>query len=151
MVSYVYRKLNLTDAEMIMGMNQDFREGFVTLDGIRNFLKKDENWIFAATDEKHIIGFAYGYELCRLDGKGTMLYLHEVGVLKCFQRQGIGYRLLTELKNACKIKNICKIFLMTSQKNVAANALYQKLNGKFASESNGRDSCYYFSVLDNDG
>ena len=81
MVSYECRKLDLTDAEMIMRMNQDFRKDFVTLDGIRNFLKKDENWMFAAVDGERIIGFVYGYELCHFDGKGTMLYLHEVGVM----------------------------------------------------------------------
>lgn len=147
MVSYECRKLDLTDAEMIMRMNRDFRKDFVTLDGIRNFLKKDENWMFAAVDGERIIGFVYGYELCRFDGKGTMLYLHEVGVMECFWRQGIGYGLFTELKNACKAKNICKIFLATSQNNVAANALYRKLNGEFSPESNGQDSCYYFPVM----
>ena len=148
MVTYVCRKLDQADAEMVMGMNQDFRKNFVTLSGIREFLKKNENWMFAAIEGERIIGFAYGYELCRLDGKGTMLYLHEVGVMERFWRQGIGYRLITELKHACKAKNICKIFLTTSQNNVAANALYRKLNGQFSSESDGQDSCYYFPVME---
>lgn len=73
------------------------------------------NWIFTCIEEKQIIRFAYEYELNRLDDKGNMLYIHEVGVLPRYQRQGIGLQTLSDIKNLCNITGICRFFLFTQK------------------------------------
>lgn len=143
-MEYSCRKLGIEDLELVMGMNRDFREGFVCRENALQFLVNPDNWLYAAVSEDRIIGFAYGYELRRLDNRGNMLYIHEVGVMERYQRQGVGYRMMSQLKSACREKGICKCFLFTCQNNAGANALYQKLGGAVSSESLGMDTNYYF-------
>lgn len=145
-MEYICRKLSINDINIVMDMNKNYREDFICHDNALAFLKNHYNWIFAAIYDNVIIGFAYGYELNRLNDIGNMLYIHEVGVMEQYQRQGIGYRMMTELKDACKEKKICRYFLSTYQNNVGANALYRKLGGECSLESNGSDTSYYFQI-----
>jgi ribosomal protein S18 acetylase RimI-like enzyme len=109
-------------------------------------LSNPANWLFAAVGDGAVIGFAYGYELGRLDGNGRMLYIHEVGVTEPCRRQGVGCRLMTELKAACKKAGIAKYFLSAYQSNAAANALYRKLGCEVSAESGGNDTMYYLKT-----
>lgn len=145
-MEYVCRRLSTRDADLVMGMNENFRPGFVERDAVLRFLNGPDNWLFAAVMEKTVIGFAYGYALSRLDGGGKMLYLHEVGVMEACQRRGVGTRLLRELKQACKRENIARYFLFTCQNNGGANALYRKVGGELGRDSQGRDVVYFFQV-----
>ncbi|OZV10485.1 hypothetical protein CIW83_20135 [Tissierella sp. P1] len=111
-----FRKLGLSDLDIVLQMEKDFRNGFIDGENARQFLLNPNNWIFACVQEGKIIGFAYGYELNRLDSKGNMLYIHEVGVLPEYQRQGIGFQMLTDIKNLCKLMGICRFFLFTQKK-----------------------------------
>lgn len=92
-----------------------------------------------------LIGFAYGYELNRLNSIGNMLYIHEVGVLPEFQRQGIGKQILCRIKSLCKLTGICRFFLFTEKSNQAACALYELTGGKPAHND---DISYFFTELD---
>jgi ribosomal protein S18 acetylase RimI-like enzyme len=58
-----------------------------------------------------------------------MMYLHEIDVLPSYQRQGIGTALIEELKRICRTEGITKMWLGTSESNIAAMALYQKTGG----------------------
>ena len=141
-----FRRLTVDHLEMVLEMNRNFREGFIEEDSAQRFLKDPQNWIFAAIHEDSVIGFAYGYELNRLDRKQNMLYIHEVGVMEAYQRKGVGYKMMCELLQECKRQNICKCFLTTYQNNVGANALYRKLGGLVPEESQGNDTVYYFPI-----
>lgn len=143
-MEYICRRLSEKDIEMVMEMNKNFREGFVCYNNALIFLKNKSNWIFAAVCNEVIIGFAYGYELNRLNDIGNILYLHEVGVMDNYRKQGVGYRMMSELKLECKDKKICRYFLSTYQNNAGANALYKKLGGIVSDESQGNDTNYIF-------
>ena len=95
---------------------------------------------------KKIIGFAYGYELNRLDGKGNMLYIHEVGVLPEYHRQGIGFQILSGIKNICRSTGMCRFFLFTQKQNIAACALYEKAGGTKTSDTDNNDVTYFFNL-----
>lgn len=143
-----YRKLNISDLELVLQMNEDFRNGFISEDNARQFLLNPMNWIFACIQDKKIIGFVYGYELNRLDNKGNMLYIHEVGVLPQYQRQGIGFQILTNIKNICKLIGISRFFLFTQKHNIAACALYEKAGGEKTSGAYDGDVTYFFNKFD---
>jgi ribosomal protein S18 acetylase RimI-like enzyme len=145
-MDYICRKLSAGDIDLVVGMNRNFRPDFVNRESAAEFLSNPANWLFAAVDGGAVIGFAYGYELSRLDGAGRMLYIHEVGVTEARQRQGIGYRMMTELKAVCKQVGIGKYFLSAYQSNVAANALYRKLGCAVSAESGGNDTMYYLKI-----
>jgi len=143
-----FKKLHLSDLQLVMQMNEDFRTGFAFEENARQFLTNPMNWIFSCIQEGKIIGFAYGYELNRLDNKGNMLYIHEVGVLPQYHRQGIGFQLLTGVKYLCKLTGICRFFLITQKHNVAACALYEKAGGQKTLGSYDDDVTYFFNKLD---
>ena len=141
-----YRRLTIDDLAMAMVMNRDFREGFAEESSLRAFLCDPDCWLFAAVEDRRIIGFAYGYALQRLNTQRKMLYIHEVGVLDDCQRQGIGSRLMKELMKACEAEHICKMFLVCYQNNAGANALYRKAGGETMAESQGMDTVYWFQI-----
>lgn len=142
-----FRKLSLSDLYIVLQMEKDFRNGFIVEENARQFLLNSNNWIFACIQGKRIIGFAYGYEMNRLDNKGNMLYIHEVGVLPEYQRQGIGFKILTDIKNLCKLTGICRFFLFTQKSNIAACALYEKAGGEKTSDENDNVT-YFFNKFD---
>lgn len=144
-----YRKLHLSDVELVLQMNKDFRNDFIFVENARQFLLNPMNWIFACIQDKRIIGFAYGYELTRLDNKGNMLYIHEVGVLNEFQRQGIGYQILTDIRNICRLLGISRFFLFTQKHNVAACKLYEKAGGVKTTNAYDDDVTYFFNQFEN--
>lgn len=139
-------KLSLADISMVLNMNEDFRQGFMEESSAGSFLADESNWIFAAVRQQRIIGFAYGYQLPRLDQKGDMLYIHEVGVMDEFQESGIGTRLMNELKDACARRDMCRYFLITGHENIGANKLYKKCGGQVSPDSHGKDIVYHFHV-----
>ena len=141
-----YRRLTAADFSMALNMNRDFRESFAKEESLRAFLGDPDCWLFAAVQENRVIGFAYGYALQRLNTQRKMLYIHEVGVLDDWQRQGIGTRLMEELLKACEAEHICKMFLTCYQNNAGANALYRKAGGKCCDESQGEDTVYWFPI-----
>lgn len=125
-----YRRLTINDLDRVIKMNEDFRENFVSEESCWLFLNDPKNWIYACLLNEKIIGFAYGYELNRLDQNGNMLYIHEVGILETYQNKGIGLQLMKDLKDLCKKKGICRMFLITQKHNMAACKLYEKVGEK---------------------
>lgn len=142
----IYRPLSLADLDMLLEMNQNFREGFVSLQGAEAFLSKQDNLFFAAVKDNTVIGFAFGYRLNRLDSNRTMLYIHEVGVMDAWQRQGVGFHMMNALKQWCKENTVGKMFLTCYQNNIGANKLYRKLGGEVPAESQGNDTVYFFPI-----
>lgn len=141
-----FKKLTLQDLPLALAMNRDFRAGFAEEESLRLFLANPDCWLFAAMAENRIVGFAYGYALQRLNTERKMLYIHEVGVLEEYQRQGIGTQLILKVKEACRAENICKMFLCCYQNNRGANALYRKTGGQTCAESRGEDTVYWFQI-----
>lgn len=144
MASRSFRKLTISDLQFVLQMEEDFRSNFVCIENVRLFLSDSANWIFACIENNRIIGFAYGYELNRLNDIGNMLYIHEVGVLPEFQRQGIGRQILNGIKSLCKLSGICRFFLFTEKSNLAACALYELIGGEPAHND---DIAYFFNNL----
>ena len=140
------RRLTIDDMELILRMNQTFREGMICCKNAEVFLKNPRNWLYAAVCTEEIVGFAYGYALERLDSKGNMLYINEVGVAESFQRQGIGFHMMECLMQCCREEGITRCFLAAHQNNPGANALYRKLGGEVSPDSLGQDTCYYFRL-----
>lgn len=139
-----YRRLTPSDLPLALGMNADFRAGFADRAAVERFLADGKNLLFAAISGGRVVGFAYGYRMARLDGAADMIYIHEVGVVEAMQRRGVGTAMLGALLDEARREGICKVFLITSRANVAANALYRRAGGEPGAESNGDDVCYFF-------
>ena len=152
----IYKKLGIADLRLVVDMGKNFRASFIVEESARQFLLNPQNWLFVCIEREEstyvktekVIGFAYGYELNRLDNSGNMLYIHEVGVLPEYQRQGIGTEILRSITALCKLTGICKFFLNTQKSNTAAMALYEKSGGKpSVSTQHGDNSVvFYFNT-----
>jgi ribosomal protein S18 acetylase RimI-like enzyme len=136
-----FRKLSVSDLPLVLQLEKDYRSNFICIENAKLFLSNSSNWIFACIEDERIIGFAYGYELNRLNDAGNMLYIHEIGVQPEFQGQGIGKQIFNGIKSLCKVQGICKIFLVTEKSNVAACSLYESVGGK---SDRSDDILYYF-------
>lgn len=66
------RRLQIKDLNLVLQMDKDFRGDFICEENARQFLLNPMNWIFACIKENQIVGFAYGYELQRLDDQGNI-------------------------------------------------------------------------------
>jgi len=151
-----YKKLGISDLRLVVDMGKNFRSSFIVEENARQFLLNPQNWLFACIEEDDgaykkteiIIGFLYGYELNRLNADGNMLYIHEVGVLPDYQRQGVGTELLQNITMLCKLTGICKFFLITRKSNTAAMALYEKSGGKpvVDTEHGDMNVVFYFNI-----
>lgn len=85
---------------------------------VTNFKPKISNTIVAEVDKK-IVGFLYYKTIDKVE-----LEIHELYILKEYQGQGLGKKLINYLLELNK--NISKVFLWVLEKNVPAIYFYKK-------------------------
>ena len=131
------RRLREGDEEVAIRVVEDLKFVMDEIVGVsmdpaymRGFLADDRNYLIIATVEEQPAGFVLGYELPRVDGPRSMMFLHEIGVEETHRRKGIGRALIEELKRCCVARGCCKMFVPTSASNKAAMALYRSADGK---------------------
>jgi len=73
-------------------------------------------------------GFAYAYELQRLDGN-SMLFLYSIDVAPEYRRRGIATALLLHLRQAAGQGRMKKLFAIADRSNEAAVAFYRATGG----------------------
>ena len=140
-----YRRLTVSDLEMIVRLNVTYRDGFARWENACAFLTHPQNWLFACVEDGRILAFCQGYECMRLNDVGGLLYIHEFAVPPEFRRQGIGKTMLDMLKILCRLSGIRRIFLVTQRSNLPAAALYEAARGRPAHRD---DMVYVFDDLD---
>ncbi|TET23892.1 MAG: GNAT family N-acetyltransferase [Candidatus Stahlbacteria bacterium] len=93
-------------------------------------LKKETNYLLASYLDGTFAGFLYAYELDRLEQDKPMMFFYSIDVLPEFRQQGIGKRLIKELKRICTDRNVSKMYVLTDEENEAAMRLYRSTGGK---------------------
>jgi ribosomal protein S18 acetylase RimI-like enzyme len=96
----------------------------------RTLLTDKETYVLAAYFDGELAGFLIGYELRRLDTSRPMMLLYTIDVLPRFQRRGVGKKLVNELKQLCVRIGVLKMFVITSESNPSAMALYRSTRGQ---------------------
>ncbi|MCL2404206.1 MAG: GNAT family N-acetyltransferase [Defluviitaleaceae bacterium] len=140
----IYRKLTISDLPLLMQLRDENPDFSVSEDNARQFLSNSKNWFFACIQENQIIGHSFGYEQENFTCSGNRLYIHGFGVSPKYRREGIGTGILSGIKEACKLLNIYKIFLITEKSNIAACGLYEKLGGTNHPSCTKDDARVYF-------
>lgn len=92
------------------------------------FISDKNAYGFIARDEDKIVGFAYGYTLLRPDGKQDF-YLHAIDIMKEYQGNGYGTKLMNFIKEYIKEIGCRKMFLITNKSNISACKCYEKAGG----------------------
>lgn len=93
-------------------------------------LANQTNYLLAAYVDNSLAGFAYAYELDRMEQERPMMFFYSIDVLPRYRQQGIGKRLIGELKRICAERNVFKMYVLTDEENVAAMNLYKSTGGK---------------------
>jgi len=139
-----YKKLSISDLLLLIKLNVPFP---ICEENARQFLNNPANWIFACIQENKIVGHALGYEHNSFHNSDKSLYIHTMFVDSQYRRQGIATKILTGIKETCKLLDIHEFFLITFKSNKAACGLYEKLGGKLYPTSKDDDRAYFFNTL----
>lgn len=105
-----------------------------SISNVEKFLSNENNYLIAYIENAKILGFVLAYTLQRYDGRGEMLYLHEIDVVETHRKQGIATKLMNEIKELKDKNGFDKIFLVTNKSNEAAVSLYESTGGVASSD-----------------
>ena len=122
-----YKLLERNDLELMEEVLKDDNMIF-NIDYLKNFINTKNTYGFIAKDNNKVVGFAYGYNLERPDGK-SMFYLHSIGMLPNYQNNGYGSNLLSYIKEYSKNLGCKEMFIITDKGNPRACHVYEKLGG----------------------
>lgn len=128
------KRLMINDIDLLK--NSIVEKGTVikSVSNIEKFLSNENNYLIAYIENDEILGFVLAYTLQRYDGRGEMLYLHEIDVVESHRKQGIATKLMNEIKELKDKNGFDKIFLVTNKSNDAAVSLYESTGGITSSD-----------------
>lgn len=92
---------------------------------MRRLLGDDRNTLIVASDGGRPVGFLVAYRFPRVDRDREMVYLYEIEVVPEYRRRGIGTRMIRQLEEVCRARDVLKIWVGTEAGNLAARALYE--------------------------
>lgn len=92
---------------------------------LQHFLKCDNNYMIVAVIDEVPVGFVLAYRLMRVDRKQDMMLFYEVVVDEQHRNQGLGRKLICQLKQICRENRILKMWVSTNRSNRAAAELYR--------------------------
>ncbi|OZB96162.1 GNAT family N-acetyltransferase [Paenibacillus sp. XY044] len=143
-----YRKLQVGNEslffDLVLLFNKEFETpntDFVNNDNIAELLSNPLFICIVGIKGNEVIGGLTGYELPMYDRLGSSLYLYDIAVRRNDQRKGIGSRLVRELVENCKTKQINEIFVQADALDQHAVEFYRKLGGEIS-------SVYHFTFTD---
>jgi ribosomal protein S18 acetylase RimI-like enzyme len=105
-------------------------EALATREPRFDLLKDDKTIFLVALDGDRPLGFVFGYELPRRHGDPSIFLVYEIEVNAACRGQGVGSRLMSELRRICRGRGIGEGFVLTEPDNEAANALYAAAGGE---------------------
>lgn len=93
------------------------------------FLEDPRSHAFVALDGGEVIGWCFGYELFRPEGRWMML-LYQIDVIEARRREGTGRQLLDAFVAVARSRGHQKMWLLTDAGNDAARRLYEGAGGE---------------------
>lgn len=93
------------------------------------FLADGRSHAFVALQGDRVLGWAYGHELLRPEGRWMML-LYDLEVAEDARQRGIGRALLEKFVEFARSKGHMKMWLFTDAGNEAARRLYEGAGGE---------------------
>jgi ribosomal protein S18 acetylase RimI-like enzyme len=95
-------------------------------DSLRAFLSDNRNYLFVAVADGRVLGSLNGYSLLRLHESRPQFLLYEIDVRADSRRRGIGTALVNAFVDAARNTAAREVWVLSSDSNAAAIALYQK-------------------------
>ncbi len=92
------------------------------------FLDDPRTHAFVAVDGDAVVGWCYGYELLRPEGR-WMMFMQGIDVVPERRREGVGRELLDTFVEVARSKGHQKMWLFVDAGNDAARRLYEGAGG----------------------
>jgi aminoglycoside 3-N-acetyltransferase I len=134
---FTIKKLKQSDLEDFQKLISVFNEVFETDTpdiASESHLKKllsDHNFMaLAAFENEDIIGGLTAYEMPMYTADCSELYIYDLAVKKDLQRHGIGKKLISALKDYCRLHDIKTIFVEAHKEDKDAINFYHSANGE---------------------
>lgn len=121
------RELGPGDEELLHRAVRAFRDVDAAAPDL--FLEDPRSHAFVAVDGGEVIGWCFGYELFRPEGRWMML-LYQIDVIEARRREGAGRQLLDAFVAVARSKGHQKMWLLTDAGNDAARRLYEGAGGR---------------------
>jgi ribosomal protein S18 acetylase RimI-like enzyme len=125
-VEITVRQLQAGDEGPASHVAAVFKSAVLPTSGATRFLANPANYLIIAELGQRLAGFVLAYRLDRLDRPQGQLFVYEVAVLPEFQGQGIGTRLMEEIRRIVNDELLIEAFVVTDRANQAARHLYDR-------------------------
>jgi GNAT superfamily N-acetyltransferase len=96
---------------------------------LEGWLADPRRTVLAAFEDGRAVGWAYGYELTRIDGRPPMFVLYEIEVDAAHRRRGHGRALVTAVLDDARRRGCGEMWVLTGGRNTAAMRLYASCGG----------------------
>ena len=123
---------------------KDDENTIYNIEKLKQFIEEKNCYGFIIKDEDSVFGFAYGYLHLRPDGNKDF-YLHSIDIMKEYQNNGYGKKLLSYIKEFIQKLGCKKMFLITNKSNLSACSCYEKVGGIAKSKD---DVVYSYNIID---
>lgn len=97
---------------------------------LRRLLGRDDFLAIAAISENEVVGGLTAYVLPMVYSDSSEVFLYDMAVLPSHQRQGIGRRLIDELKEYCKNSGVKDFFVLAHEEDLHALEFYRSTGGR---------------------
>ncbi|MBX7150365.1 GNAT family N-acetyltransferase [bacterium] len=95
----------------------------------RAFFKNKFNVLSVAYIGKETAGYSWSFVLPHPDRLKPAMFLYSIDVFEPYQRQGVGSKLIGQLKKISRQLNCFEIFVLTDEKNFQAIEFYRSTGG----------------------
>ncbi|WP_374581606.1 N-acetyltransferase family protein [Frankia sp. CiP3] len=96
---------------------------------LRHLLEEGRALFFVAEAQGEVIGAVTAYMLPSVYGAYSEMYMYDMAVASAHQRQGIGGRLLTYIKQYCQAAQVKTLFVQADTPDTEARNFYRNNGG----------------------
>ncbi|MBR3162313.1 MAG: GNAT family N-acetyltransferase [Bacilli bacterium] len=122
-----YKLLEEQDISLMLDFVDDENTNY-NKEALHNFIQNNNNVGFIAKINNKIVGFAFGYNLLKPDGR-KVFYLDAIDIMPEYQNKGYGTGLISFARDYAKSINCYKMYLITNRSNISACTCYEKAGG----------------------
>ena len=115
-----------------------------TIGHLRKLVDDKRCYLFAATIDDTVVGYALAYRFPSLYASGNLAYLYDIDVKPELRRRGIGRRLVETLIAHLKNDDVRELWLGTGVDNIEGQALFSA-TGAIKTGERFNDYTYYLA------
>jgi aminoglycoside 3-N-acetyltransferase I len=129
------KRLTPRDAELarrlFATMAEVFGQGCESLsdDYVDRILAREDFWAIAACVDDLIVGGLTAHTLPMTSSSSSEIFIYDIAVRSDYQRQGVGRRLLTDLRTRAAARGISVVFVSADNADTDALDFYRALGG----------------------